>query len=173
MISNLVRNTGVFRNLIKHPANNKHVIYRWGRSVLEKYFPSVSEASLNLWFWADSETSEKYFSVRTSQPVNNIYVFFFKLTTFDLKNNVVFMIMLVFLQAFETGRIVVYKNMFTSNSTGHCKKAQKPTGWILATRMLKVSFTKVWNIIPDISFLDEKIRNVSVLVKTGAFTLDM
>ena len=38
----------------------KYVIYRLGRSVLEKYFLSVSEASLGL--------------VLTSQPENNIYL---------------------------------------------------------------------------------------------------
>ena len=47
---------------------------RIGRSVLEKYFLSVSEASLDIRSPAASETSEKYFSVRTSQPVNKIYI---------------------------------------------------------------------------------------------------
>ena len=40
----------------------------------EKYFPSVSDTSLDLRSRAASETSRKYFSVRTSRTANNLYI---------------------------------------------------------------------------------------------------
>ena len=58
-----------------HAEKNKNVIYRLGRSVLEKYFVSVSKTSLGLRPRAVFETSTKYFPVRASHPVNNIYIF--------------------------------------------------------------------------------------------------
>ena len=44
-----------------HAEKNKNVIYRLGRSVLEKYFVSVSKTSLGLRPRAVFETSTKYF----------------------------------------------------------------------------------------------------------------
>jgi hypothetical protein len=42
--------------------------------VLEKYFPEVSEAARDQRSKAASEAEGKYFSVRPSHPVNNIYM---------------------------------------------------------------------------------------------------
>ena len=46
----------------------------------EKYFLSVLVASLDLRPQAASKTSGKYFSVRTSQTANNLYIFCFSET---------------------------------------------------------------------------------------------
>ena len=60
-----------------HAEKNKNVIYRLGRSVLEKYFVSVSKTSLGLRPFL--RPRQNIFPVRTSHPVNSIYIFETKL----------------------------------------------------------------------------------------------
>ena len=55
-----------------HAEKNKNVIYRLGQSVLEKYFVSVSKTSLG--------PRQNIFPVRTSHPVNNIYIYILMIT---------------------------------------------------------------------------------------------
>ena len=63
-------------NLIKYRAQkNKNVIYRPCSVRIGRYLPSVMKMALGLRPRAIFMTSGKYLPIRTSRPVNNIYVF--------------------------------------------------------------------------------------------------
>ena len=85
--------------------------------------------------------------------------------------------MLVFLQAFETARILVYKKMpfrpTCIKFNRSLQKSSKTDGMNFGNNNAfsfiyqSLKYNTKW------SMLAEKIRNVYLLVKTGAFTLDM
>ncbi len=62
-------------NLIKYRAQkNKNVIYRPCLVRIGRYLPSVMKMALGLRPRAIFMTSGKYLPIRTSRPVNNIYI---------------------------------------------------------------------------------------------------
>ncbi len=62
-------------NLIKYRAQkNKNVIYRPCSVRIGRYLPSVMKMALGLRPRAIFMTSGKYLPIRTSRPVNNIYI---------------------------------------------------------------------------------------------------
>ena len=74
--ANLFLNIWILQALCEKKVPKIYICYLPFRSVrIEKYFVSVSKTYLGLRPRAVFETSTKYFSIRTSQPVNNIYIF--------------------------------------------------------------------------------------------------
>ena len=64
------------KNLLMHHAEkNKNVIYRLGRLVLEKYLSRSQKRPSAFSVGPFSRPRQNIFPVRTSHPVNNIYVF--------------------------------------------------------------------------------------------------